>query len=80
MCLRWRNSILKAHQSIARSLPILNHVVDLWLNHSTKWSVKNSLGKVGNMFWNSFAKEESCEIIREIVAVVRPQIIRLVIY
>ena len=58
----------------------LDHVINLRLHHSAKGAIENSLRQVGNMFRYPFTQEEGGKIVREVVAIMSPEIISLLQY
>lgn len=79
VCLGCSDSIFNSHQPSVLCLFGLDHIVDLWLDHSAKWGIEHSLGKVCDMLWYTLAKEKCCEVVRKVVAVVGPKIVSLLL-
>ena len=53
------------------------HLVDLWLHDSPEWCIEDSLRKIGNMLGNAMADQEGREVVGEVVAIMRPEVISL---
>ena len=61
-------------------MAISNGVVDSWAEKTAEGTIHNGVGHGGYVVWDALSEKKGGEVIREVVAVVSPEVVCLGLY